>query len=139
NKTNGVTPRRWLAHSNKGLKGLLSETLGEGWIRDLSQLEQLRPLAEDADFAARFMAVKQANKGVLAALVKQDCGVEFDPAMLFDVQVKRIHEYKRQLLNVLHIIALYQRICAGDTRGMQPRCVLIGGKAAPGYAMAKLN
>ena len=138
NKTNGVTPRRWLAHSNKGLKGLLSETLGEGWIRDLSQLEQLRPLAEDADFAARFMAVKQANKEVLAALVKQDCGVEFDPAMLFDVQVKRIHEYKRQLLNVLHIIALYQRICAGDTRGMQPRCVLIGGKAAPGYAMAKL-
>ena len=138
NKTNGVTPRRWLAHSNKPLKALLTDTIGEGWIRNLGELEKLRPYARDSAFAERFMAVKQENKKALAALVKRDCQVDFDTAMMFDVQVKRIHEYKRQLLNVLHVIHLYQRICAGDTRDMVPRAVLIGGKAAPGYAMAKL-
>jgi len=138
NKTNGVTPRRWLAHSNPGLKSLLCETIGDGWIRDLDHLQQLQAHAGDAGFAQRFMAVKRGNKERLANLVSRETGVDFDPAMLFDVQVKRIHEYKRQLLNVLHVIHLYQRICRGDTNGMQPRCVLIAGKAAPGYAMAKL-
>ena len=138
NKTNGVTPRRWLAHSNKSLKALLNETIGDGWVRNLAELEKLKPYVHDSVFAERFMAVKQGNKETLAALVKRDCDVDFDPLMLFDVQVKRIHEYKRQLLNVLHTIYLYQRICAGKTSGLVPRAVLIGGKAAPGYAMAKL-
>lgn len=138
NKTNGVTPRRWLAHCNPGLRELVSERIGDRWIKDLDELEQLVPHADDSDFADQFMAVKKANKIRLAELVAQDCGVSFGPDMLFDVQVKRIHEYKRQLLNVLHVIHTYRRICAGDTAGLQPRCVLIGGKAAPGYAIAKL-
>ncbi len=137
NKTNGVTPRRWLAHCNPRLKALLDDSIGTGWIRDLDQLQSLAPLAGDSAFGERFMAVKRANKGDLADLVKRSCGVEFDTAMIFDVQVKRIHEYKRQLLNVLHIVHLYDRVQRGDTEGLQPRCVLIGGKAAPGYAMAK--
>nr|WHW29815.1 putative glycogen/starch/alpha-glucan phosphorylase [uncultured bacterium] len=137
NKTNGVTPRRWLAHCNPELRQLLNKTLGEDWIVDLQELEKLEPYADNAQFTEHFMQIKQHNKTKLANLVKADCDIEFDPGMMFDVQVKRIHEYKRQLLNVLHVIHLYDRICQGDTRGMQPRCVLIGGKAAPGYAMAK--
>jgi len=138
NKTNGVTPRRWLAMCNPGLGQLLNETIGKGWVRDLSQLDRLAPLAEDPAFRERFAAIKGANKLQLAHLVAQDCHVDFDPAALFDVQVKRIHEYKRQLLNLLHVIHLYNRIKHGDTANWTPRCVLIGGKAAPGYAMAKL-
>ncbi len=137
NKTNGVTPRRWLAHSNPGLKALISSRIGEGWVRDLDELKKLAPYAGDSEFAKQFMAVKQSNKAALARLVEQDCGVKFDTDMMFDVQVKRIHEYKRQLLNILHAIHLYRRIRDGDTAGMYPRCVLIGGKAAPGYLMAK--
>ena len=137
NKTNGVTPRRWLAFCNPGLAALISRHIGADWLTDLDQLEQLRPLAEDSEFRAQWAAIKRANKQRLAALVEQVCGVQFDTAMLFDVQVKRIHEYKRQLLNVLHVIHLYARILRGDTQGMTPRCVLIGGKAAPGYFMAK--
>ena len=137
NVTNGVTPRRWLAHCNPGLRDLLTEAIGEGWIRDLDQLERLRPRADDAAFRERFMAVRRQNKERLAHMVTRDCNVEFDPDMLFDVQVKRIHEYKRQLLNVLHVIHLYDRIREGQTDGLVPRCVLIGGKAAPGYEMAK--
>ncbi len=138
NKTNGVTPRRWLAHCNRNLESLITEAIGADWVSDLDQLEGLRPCAEDAAFRTRWMAVKEGNKHRLAALVKQECQVSFEPSMLFDVQVKRIHEYKRQLLNVLHVIHLYDRISQGDTDGMQPRCVLFGGKAAPGYVMAKL-
>ncbi|CAG0907170.1 unnamed protein product, partial [Cyprideis torosa] len=134
NKTNGVTPRRWLAHCNPGLKSLLNETLGDAWIRDLGHLKDLVPFADDPAFAGQFMQVKRDNKIRLAKLITADCQVEFDPDMLFDVQVKRIHEYKRQLLNILHVIHLYDRICRGQTENMQPRCVLIGGKAAPGYA-----
>ncbi|MCE9685203.1 glycogen/starch/alpha-glucan phosphorylase [Shewanella sp. AS16] len=138
NRTNGVTPRRWLAHANPRLTGLLSEHLGEGWITDLSQLSRLKDLIHDEPFLGRWREVKQANKAELVALVKRESGVSFDVDMLFDVQVKRIHEYKRQLLNILHVIHLYHQIQAGNTAGMVPRCVLIGGKAAPGYAMAKL-
>ncbi len=136
-KTNGVTPRRWLAHCNPGLSELLTETIGDGWIRNLDELENLRPYAGESEFVSRFMAVRQDNKSRLADLVRRECNVEFDNEWLFDVQVKRIHEYKRQLLNVLHIIHVYDRILRGDTAGLQPRCVLIAGKAAPGYVMAK--
>lgn len=138
NKTNGVTPRRWLAFCNPGLANLISDSIGKEWITDLSELKKLEPFVGQAKFRKQWAAIKTANKKSLAGLVKLKCGVEFDTAMLFDVQVKRIHEYKRQLLNVLHVIHLYERILRGDTEGMTPRCVLIGGKAAPGYFMAKL-
>ncbi len=138
NKTNGVTPRRWLAFCNPQLAALITEYLGEAWVTDLDQLARLAPLAEKAPFRKRWAAIKQHNKARLAELVALKCQVDFDTSMLFDVQVKRIHEYKRQLLNVLHVIHLYARILRGDTAGMTPRCVLIGGKAAPGYFMAKL-
>jgi starch phosphorylase len=123
---------------NPGLRDLLNETIGKGWVRDLGQLAQIAPLAEDPAFRERFRAIKRANKETLARLIARDCHVEFDAEALFDVQVKRIHEYKRQLLNLLHVIHLYNRVKRGDTRHWTPRCVLIGGKAAPGYAMAKL-
>lgn len=138
NKTNGVTPRRWLAFCNPKLATLISKSIGESWITDLDQLRQLTPFAEKEKFRKEWAAIKTANKQSLADLVKLKCDVEFDTGMLFDVQVKRIHEYKRQLLNVLHVIHLYERILRGETQGMTPRCVLIGGKAAPGYFMAKL-
>ncbi|MHB1145879.1 MAG: glycogen/starch/alpha-glucan phosphorylase [Thiobacillus sp.] len=139
NKTNGVTPRRWVAHANPGMSALISRQIGEGWIADLSQLEQLKPLAAPGHeaFHAEWRAVKRANKVRLTELVAAECGVEFNPDALFDVQVKRIHEYKRQLLNVLHVIHLYNRIKHGRLDGWSDRCVLIGGKAAPGYVMAK--
>ncbi len=137
NKTNGVTPRRWLAHCNPLLRNLISDHIGEDWISDLDGLQLLAPLAESEVFRKAWHDVKQQNKERLTELVERDAGVRFDSSMMFDVQVKRIHEYKRQLLNILHVIHLYERIQRGDTDGMQPRCVLIGGKAAPGYAMAK--
>ncbi|MBW9264201.1 MAG: glycogen/starch/alpha-glucan phosphorylase [Candidatus Thiodiazotropha sp. (ex. Lucinisca nassula)] len=138
NKTNGVTPRRWLAACNPGLRRLLDETVGNGWISDLPALEQLLNHAENASFQRKWQQVKRENKQRLADLVKIDCNVSFDCDAMFDVQVKRIHEYKRQLLNILHVIHLYNRIKAGDTKNWTKRCVLIGGKAAPGYQMAKL-
>lgn len=138
NKTNGVTPRRWLAHCNSGLTELISDKLGDNWITEFDDIQKLYPLANDEIFRARWREIKQLNKVRLANLVRTECQVEFDTDMLFDVQVKRIHEYKRQLLNILHVIHLYDRVLRGDTTGMQPRCVLIGGKAAPGYVMAKL-
>ncbi len=138
NKTNGVTQRRWMAWCNRPLTELLNDTIGDGWITELSQLEQLAPYAEKAKFRKRWHQAKRENKVRLAELVAQDTGVTFDPDALFDVQVKRIHEYKRQLLNILHVIHLYARIKAGDTADWTPRCVLIGGKAAPGYLRAKL-
>ncbi|MFZ5574439.1 MAG: glycogen/starch/alpha-glucan phosphorylase [Pseudomonadota bacterium] len=139
NKTNGVTPRRWVAHANPGMTALISREIGEGWIADLAQLEKLKPYAspEHTTFHAEWRAEKRANKDRLAALVKAECGVSFNPDALFDVQVKRIHEYKRQLLNVLHVIHLYNRINKGRLDHWADRCVLIGGKAAPGYFMAK--
>jgi starch phosphorylase len=138
NKTNGVTQRRWLAHCNAPLREVISEAIGDGWITDLEQLRRLEGFVEDASFRARWAEARQKNKERLSALVQKECGVAFETAALFDVQVKRIHEYKRQLLNILHVIHLYARIKAGDTEDWTPRCVLIGGKAAPGYARAKL-
>ncbi len=139
NKTNGVTPRRWVAHANPGMSALISSQIGDDWVADLSQLEKLKPLAgsKHKAFHDQWRAVKRANKERLAALVKAECGVDFNPDALFDVQVKRIHEYKRQLLNVLHVIHLYNRVKHGRLEGWADRCVLIGGKAAPGYMMAK--
>ena len=137
NKTNGVTPRRWMASSNPLLGGLIDHSIGEEWHTDLTKLKGLQKFADDKKFRAEWYKVKQANKQRLAEMVAQDCNVEFDPAAMFDVQVKRIHEYKRQLLNVLHVIHLYDRFKRGDTTDWTPRCVLIGGKAAPGYVMAK--
>jgi starch phosphorylase len=138
NKTNGVTQRRWLKVCNPGLSQLITDRIGNGWVTDLDQLRKLAPLAQDSTFREFWQAVKQANKLKVVALVKQSCDVDLYPDAIFDVQVKRIHEYKRQLLNVLHVIHLLQRIHRGDTADWTPRCVLIGGKAAPGYFMAKL-
>lgn len=138
NKTNGVTQRRWLAHCNPGLRDLLNETIGDTWETGLSEIEKLAPHADDAGFRDRWRAVKQTNKQALAAYVKANTGVVFNEDAIFDVQVKRIHEYKRQLLNLLHTVHLYDRIRRGDAEGMVPRCILIGGKAAPGYHVAKL-
>lgn len=139
NKTNGVTPRRWIAHANPGLNQFITDKIGPDWVADLSRLEQLKPFVDpdQKDFQQRWFEIKQANKKRLAKLVKDECLVDFKTNALFDVQVKRIHEYKRQLLNVLHVIHLYNRIKRGDTENWTRRCVLFGGKAAPGYALAK--
>lgn len=138
NKTNGVTPRRWLAHCNQELAQLITTTLGnDEWVTDLSQLTKLKPLVDDVDFRSSWLKVKLDNKKSLAKLVKEHCAVEFNPEAMFDVHVKRIHEYKRQLLNILHVIHLYDRIKRDDVADWTPRCVLFGGKAAPGYYMAK--
>ena len=137
NKTNGVTPRRWLAGCNPELSTLITETIGDGWVTDLSLLQQLAPYADDPAFRQRWQQVRQAAKQRLADFKKREHGIDLNPSALFDVQVKRIHEYKRQLLNVLHVIHLYDRIKRGDTANWTNRCVLIGGKAAPGYFMAK--
>jgi starch phosphorylase len=137
NKTNGVTQRRWLALCNPGLSGLISEHVGDSWMTRLDELRKLAPYADDAAFRQRWRDIKLANKQRLADMVERDCGVKIATSALFDVQVKRIHEYKRQLLNALHVIHLYNRIKRGDTADWTPRCVMVGGKAAPGYAMAK--
>ncbi len=138
NKTNGVTQRRWLSHCNPGLRDLLNESIGTEWESDLTEMTKLIPMADDAAFRKKWAAVKLANKRRLIDYIKTNTDVEFMENAMFDVQVKRIHEYKRQLLNVLHVIHLYDRIRRGETKGMVPRCVLIGGKAAPGYHVAKL-
>jgi len=137
NKTNGVTQRRWLAGANPALNRFITETIGGDWVTRLDDLRNLAAKAEDPAFRARWHEVKRENKARLAALVKADCGVAFNPDTLFDVQVKRIHEYKRQLLNILHVIHLYARLKNGEDADWTDRCVLIGGKAAPGYHMAK--
>ncbi len=138
NKTNGVTQRRWLSHCNPSLRDLLNDTIGTSWESNLEEMSSLAPYAEDAAFREKWRDVKFQNKQRLAEYVKANTGVVFDTSAIFDVQVKRIHEYKRQLLNVLHVIHLYDRIQNGDVEGITPRCVLIGGKAAPGYHLAKL-
>ena len=139
NVTNGVTPRRFIALANPPLAALIGEvTGGDGWLRDLEQLRRLEPLADDAAFRSRWDGIKRQAKERLAVHVRCSCGIELDPASLFDVQVKRIHEYKRQHLNLLHIIGLYQRFRQDPSLLVAPRSFIFGGKAAPGYRMAKL-
>lgn len=138
NVTNGVTPRRWMALANPRLSELLNETIGAGWVRDLSQLKQLEGFVEDSAFLERWDATKLAVKTQLSHYIHRHNGVLVDPASLFDVQVKRIHEYKRQHLNALQVVAQYLRIKHGEGDHLPPRTVIFGGKAAPGYYMAKL-
>ncbi|SDY09119.1 glycogen/starch/alpha-glucan phosphorylase [Nitrosomonas sp. Nm33] len=137
NKTNGVTPRRFLALANPGLRALLNETLGEQWPADLGPLRQLEAQANDVAFRREWRAVKEANKKCLADYIRAHTGIELDPSWLFDIQVKRIHEYKRQHLNVLHIVMLYRRLKENPGLKIPPRVFIFGGKAAPGYFMAK--
>lgn len=138
NITNGVTPRRWLNQANQPLSGLINEAIGTDWVNRLDQLELLLPLAEDKAFRARFQAAKALNKSRLSDLMYARMGVRVDPDSLFDVQIKRIHEYKRQLLNMLHVITRYNRLRANPDAYPVARTVILGGKAAPGYRMAKL-
>jgi starch phosphorylase len=138
NKTNGVTPRRWLLAANPKLAAAITDAIGPGWVTDLDELRRLEPLADDPGFRERVRAIKADNKRALAALIEREVGVRVDPTSLFSVQVKRFHEYKRQLLNLLHVIALYRRIKEGQDTGMA-RTVIFAGKAAPGYMMAKLH
>jgi len=137
NMTNGITPRRWLNQANPGLSALISSRIGKGWITDLDELKKLRPFAQDSKFCKEFHEVKHANKLKLAALIHHELGITVNPNSLFDVQIKRIHEYKRQLLNVLHVITLYNRIRMGTHALTAPRTIIFGGKAAPAYVMAK--
>ena len=135
--TNGITPRRWLMLANPGLSELLDETIGQGWRKDLMELENLLPFADDAAFIEKFAAVKKENKERFSRWIYRHQGIELDPTMMFDVQVKRLHEYKRQLLNALHILVLYNRICDDPNYTMVPRTFIFGAKAAPGYRRAK--
>ncbi|MDX8379040.1 MAG: glycogen/starch/alpha-glucan phosphorylase [Gallionella sp.] len=137
NMTNGITPRRWLNQANPGLASLISEHIGHEWVTDLDQLSKLRAFADDRTFQDQFRDVKQINKGRLADMIRTQLGIAVNPDSLFDIQIKRIHEYKRQLLNVLHVITLYNRIIAGSHPDTVARTVIIAGKSAPGYAMAK--
>merc|ERR1719410_2728150 len=137
NKTNGITPRRWLLLCNPLLADLISEKIGDEWPSHLDQLTQLKQFAKDARFQDDVMKVKQNNKNKLAEYLKEVTGVDVNPCSLFDIQVKRIHEYKRQLLNILHVVTMYTRIKRDPSASFTPRTVMIGGKAAPGYYMAK--
>jgi starch phosphorylase len=136
NKTNGVTPRRWLLQCNPSLASLITETIGEGWSTNLERLRELEGSAEDAGFLERLRAVKRQNKEALAGIIRRELGVAVSTASIFDCHIKRLHEYKRQLLNALHIAALYQRVKRGET--VRPRTFIFGAKAAPGYRKAKL-
>ena len=137
NKTNGITPRRWLLACNPALSKLITSKIGDGWQRDLDKLRALEPFATDPQFQDDFMAVKHANKVSLAQLIKQVTGISVNPAALFDVQIKRLHEYKRQHLNLLHILALYRRLLQNPALEMAPRVFIFAAKAAPGYDLAK--
>ncbi|MBS2001202.1 MAG: glycogen/starch/alpha-glucan phosphorylase [Cyanobacteria bacterium SZAS LIN-5] len=139
NVTNGVTPRRWMVVSNPELSSLISETIGEDWVTDLTQLKRLEPFANDPAFRKKWAEIKHQNKLHLATYIKMHSGVTVDSHSIFDVQVKRMHEYKRQLLNVLYVITLYLQIKDGHAKDVSPRTFIFGGKAAPGYAMAKLS
>ncbi|HZV80669.1 MAG TPA: glycogen/starch/alpha-glucan phosphorylase, partial [Geobacteraceae bacterium] len=138
NVTNGVTPRRWMVLANPGLTRLITERIGDGWVTNPYELRGLEPFAANRTFQSDWQKMKKENKKVLAALIKERTGIVVDPASLFDVLVKRIHEYKRQHLKVLHIITLYNRIKREPKAEVTPRTFFFGGKAAPGYHMAKL-
>lgn len=137
NKTNGVTPRRFLALANPGLRELLDRTVGDGWLTDLSRLRGLEPFVDDHTFRREWRDIKRNNKARLAKYIRSVAGVDLDPDWMFDVQVKRIHEYKRQHLNVLHVVALYRRLKQDPGLSTPQRAFIFGGKAAPGYFMAK--
>ena len=137
NKTNGITPRRWLLASNPRLSNLITSKIGDAWPKNLDELRKLEQWADDPAFQIDFMTVKHANKIHLAEIILDDCGVTVDPSALFDVQIKRLHEYKRQHLNLLHILALYRRILQNPKLDVQPRVFIFGAKAAPGYELAK--
>jgi len=138
NKTNGITQRRWLKLCNPGLSSLITDAIGDKWVTDLYELKKLVPLADDAEFRKKWMKVKHERKESLARYIMSRNGVQVDTNSLFDIQVKRIHEYKRQLLNVLHVITLYNRIKDNPRADFVPRTILFAGKAAPGYYLAKL-
>jgi glycogen phosphorylase len=137
NKTNGVTPRRFLALANPGLRELLDRTIGDGWLTDLDRLRGLEPFVDNATFRAQWRDIKRGNKARLAKYLRTATGIELNPDWMFDIQVKRIHEYKRQHLSVLHIIALYHRLKQNPGLSIPQRAFIFGGKAAPGYFMAK--
>jgi len=137
NKTNGITPRRWLKHCNKRLSDLITKKIGNGWVKNLFDLKKLEEFAKDQDFLMNWNQVKLENKKILADLIKKSCHIQVNVNSIFDVQIKRMHEYKRQLLNIFHVITLYNRIKAGKIDNFVPRTVIFGGKAAPGYKSAK--
>ncbi len=138
NKTNGVTPRRWLLLANPDLSRLIHDAIGEGWVTDLQQLKKIVPLADDPSFRDGFRRAKRAAKARFAVWLQKATGLAVDPDTIFDSQVKRIHEYKRQLLNILHVIILYNRLCDNPKLDLPPRTFLFAGKAAPAYTLAKL-
>lgn len=139
NKTNGITPRRWLKQCNPDLSDLISSKIGDAWITNLDELKKLEKLADDAAFRKQFADIKLDNKKRLAEYINRTTSVEVDPHSMFDIQIKRIHEYKRQLMAALHVIALYNKLKANPDMDFTPRTVIFGGKAAPGYTMAKLH
>jgi len=137
NKTNGITPRRWLLGCNPRFAHLIMSRIGDGWVKDLDALRGLEAFADDSDFQREFLAIKHANKVDLAAVIAEECGVSVDPGAIFDVQVKRLHEYKRQHLNLLHILSLYRKLLQNPDLDVTPRVFLFAAKAAPGYELAK--
>ena len=138
NKTNGITQRRWLGHANPELASLITEKIGNGFYNNLSELEKLVPLADNKDFQNKFMTIKKANKVALSDYFKATKGIEINPDSIYDIQVKRLHEYKRQLLNVLHIMSLYNKLKVNPGMDIVPRTFIFGAKSAAGYRRAKL-